>query len=72
MIRTMLVPNDRDVLIHLPKSFVGKKVEVIVHTVNEPAAAPQSSDVSLTHFASQQVLSTDWSTPEEDKAWENL
>ena len=31
-----------------------------------------SSDITLTHFASEKSLSKDWLTLEEDKAWKDL
>jgi hypothetical protein len=30
------------------------------------------NDLILTHFASEQVLATDWLTETEDEAWQNL
>jgi len=67
MIRTLITPRQQDISINLPKSFIGKKVEVIAFTLD---ATPQES--ILIHLASQDALSKDWLTPEEDKAWENL
>jgi len=68
MIRTLLVPDNQDISIQLPKSFVGKQVEVIAFTIDETPV----SEKPLTHFASQNVLAKDWLTTEEDEAWKNI
>ncbi|NIJ51615.1 hypothetical protein [Dyadobacter arcticus] len=72
MIRTLLVPDNQDISLQLPKSFVGKQVEVIAFTINETLAGSHALNKPMIHYASQQVLSKDWSTSEEDQAWENL
>lgn len=70
MIRTVVTPNNQDVSIHLPKNYVGKKVEVIAFTIEETVT--ENIDKPLTYFASEKILAKDWLTPEEDKAWHNL
>ncbi|MEO6285265.1 MAG: hypothetical protein ABIN80_11025 [Dyadobacter sp.] len=72
MIRTLLVPDNQDVSIQLPQSFVGKQVEVIAFTINDTVHESHAQDKPLTHYASQNVLSKDWLTSEEDEAWQNL
>ncbi|MBI2968455.1 MAG: hypothetical protein HYY40_11685 [Bacteroidetes bacterium] len=72
MIRAILNPQQSDISIHLPESYIGKKVEVIAFTSDEIADKRYEMDKPLTHFASEPYLSKYWSTPEEDKAWENL
>lgn len=68
MIRTLLIPENQDISLQLPKSFVDKQAEVIAFTVDESQIAKRP----MTQYASQQVLSKDWSISEEDQAWENL
>jgi hypothetical protein len=68
MIRTIITPDEQQISILLPKGFIGKRVEVIAFSIDEPSIV----DDIETHFASEHILSTDWLTPEEDQAWENL
>ena len=35
-------------------------------------AAEEGKDNVLTHFASEEILSHEWNSPEEDEAWKNL
>ncbi len=72
MIRTLLRPDTQNISIMLPQNFVGKQVEVIVFTIDETVSEPKTKDDIQTHYASQAVLAKDWSTPEEDIAWEDL
>jgi hypothetical protein len=72
MIRTLLVPENQNVSIQLPSSFIGKQVEVIAFTIDEGISETPIKDKPLTHLASQQVLAKEWLTPEEDTAWHNL
>ncbi|MCF2491864.1 hypothetical protein [Dyadobacter chenhuakuii] len=72
MVRTLLVPDNQDVSIQLPKSFVGKQVEVIAFTINEAIDGSLAQDKPLTHYASQNVLAKDWLTSDEDEAWKNI
>ena len=72
MIRTVLTPQQQDVSIHVPENYVGKRVEVIAFTIEETIKDSLTKDKPLTHFASEQVLSKYWLTPEEDKAWKDL
>lgn len=45
MIRTKIVPKDRNLVLPIPESYVGKEVEVLLYTnddlANEPASAPK-------------------------------
>jgi len=70
MVRTVVTPSHQDVSIHLPKNYIGKKVEVIAFTIEETFS--EKTDSTFTHIASEKSLAKDWLTPEEDKAWENL
>ncbi len=70
MIRTVVTPSNQDVSIHLPKNYIGKKVEVIAFTIEETVT--ENTDKTLTYYASEKALAKDWLTPEEDKAWHNL
>lgn len=72
MIRTVVTPEKPNISINLPESFVGKKVEVIAFTVEEALKDSTATNKLATHFASEHVLSKDWLTPEEDKAWQDL
>ena len=51
---------------------MGKKLEIIAFTIEDTKDDILPNDTIKTHFASQQVLSKDWLTPEEDEAWQNL
>jgi hypothetical protein len=72
MVRTILIPEKQDLSIHLPASYIGKKIEVIAFEVEEGAINNKISDQTLTHYASQSTLEKDWLTDEEDRAWQNL
>lgn len=72
MIRTLVTPHNQNISIVLPQNFVGKKVEIIAFTIEETKDDLLVKDSIKTYFASQQVLSKDWLTPEEDEAWQNL
>ena len=72
MIRTVITPEKSNISINLPESFVGKRVEVIAFTIEEAMDNFASDNKTTTHFASEAVLSKDWLTPEEDKAWQDL
>ena len=72
MIRTVLTPQQQHVSIHVPENYVGKQVEVIVFTIEETIKDSLTKDNPLIYFASEQVLSKYWLTPEEDKAWKDL
>ncbi|MBX3164140.1 MAG: DUF2281 domain-containing protein [Bacteroidetes bacterium] len=71
MIRTVLTPDKQNVSIHLPKNYVGKKIEVIAFAIEETVQQSEKERI-LTHFASEKTLSKDWLTPEEDQAWKDL
>jgi len=72
MIRTVLKPNKRSISIDLPEDFIGRQVEVLVFTIDEPVDQLQISDKPLTHIASEKVLGKEWLTAEEDHAWQDL
>ncbi len=73
MIKTLVTPSEQNISIHLPKNFVGKQVEVIAFTTDEVDSKDFSlSEKTVTHFASQNSLSKDWLTSQEDIAWKNL
>ena len=71
MIRTVLKPKNQNVSINLPESYVGKQVEILAFTIDE-AQETGTSKSTVTHYASEKVLSESWLTPEEDEAWQNL
>lgn len=72
MIRTVVTPNNQDVSIHLPKDYIGKKVEVIAFTIEETIDEPIKKYFPLTYLASEKSLAKDWLTSEEDQAWQDL
>jgi len=72
MIRTVVKPVNQKISINLPADFVGKQVEVIAFTIDEASEKEGITDISLTSFASEKVLSKDWLTPEEDLVWRDL
>jgi hypothetical protein len=72
MIRTVLTPHNQNVSINLPLNFIGKKVEVIAFTIDEAIIETPNLNKTFTHFASQEILSQDWLTPEEDLVWKDL
>lgn len=71
MIRTVVKPDNQNISIKLPESFIGKQVEVIAFTVEE-ARETEPADHLIAHLASEKVLAKDWLTAEEDSAWQNL
>ena len=71
IIRTVLIPEQQNISIHLPMQFIGKKVEVIAFSIEE-ADIEKGVEKIQTHFASEQVLAKDWLTTEEDEAWKDL
>ncbi|MCB9032685.1 MAG: hypothetical protein H6553_02495 [Chitinophagales bacterium] len=70
MLKTILIPDNNQVILKLPDNFIGKKIEIIAFTVEE--AKTVNDDTLLTHYASEKSLAKDWLTKEEDKAWELL
>lgn len=67
---TISTPDKPGISITLPESFVGKRVEVIAFTIEETMGDFAEAHDTKTHFYSEAVLSKDWLTPEEDKAWQ--
>lgn len=72
MIRTLITPENTNISLEIPASFVGKKVEVIAFTVGDALENDIEQDQTLTHYASQKSLEKDWLSDEEDQAWQNL
>jgi hypothetical protein len=72
MVRTLITPENTNILLEVPASFVGKQVEVIAFTVSDFVEEGVEKDQILTHYASQKNLEKDWLTEEEDEAWQNL
>jgi hypothetical protein len=72
MVRTLITPENTNIMLEVPASFVGKQVEVIAFTVNDFVEECVEQDQILTHYASQRTLEKDWLTEEEDEAWQNL
>lgn len=46
MIRTIVTPDNQDINLHIPKSYVGKKIEVIVFAVDEAVAEPKKATMA--------------------------
>ncbi|SEJ77136.1 hypothetical protein SAMN05216327_11943 [Dyadobacter sp. SG02] len=72
MIRTLITPENTSISLEVPASFIGKQVEVIAFTLSESVEEDLERDHTLTHYASQNSLSNDWLTDDEDKAWQDL
>jgi len=72
MIKTLITPENTNISLEIPASFIGKQVEIIAFTVDELSGKSIHDDPTLTHYASQNSLSKDWLTDEEDEAWQNL
>lgn len=70
---------EEDVKVYLPINF-----EQVIQLVYQLSNAEKQrlleylenwqteAEPTLTHFASEQALAADWSTPEEDEAWADL
>lgn len=41
MVRTLITPEDRNILIRVPEDYIGKQVEVIVFTLEENSNVAQ-------------------------------
>jgi hypothetical protein len=72
MIRTVIIPDQETISISLPKSYIGKQVEVIAFTLDDDINETMLMEEQLIYRASEKSLAKDWSTPEEDKAWQDL
>lgn len=72
MVRTLVKPENQNISIHLPESFIGRQVEIIAFTIDETVNVKSHNDAPLTHFASEKVLAEDWLSDEENIAWQNL
>lgn len=72
MIRALIRPENTNISLEIPASFIGKQVEVIAFMVEESTEEGVEQDHTLTHYASQKSLAKDWLTDEEDEAWQNL
>ena len=67
MIRTVITPTKGQIVMDLPKDYIGKKIEIIAFTIEETL-----QEKTLTQFASEKSLAKEWLTEVEDKAWEKL
>jgi hypothetical protein len=73
MLRKLITPNNQDINIHIPENFIGKELEVLIFPLTEIFEETTVLESSiLTHHASEAVLSKDWLSAEEDKAWKDL
>jgi hypothetical protein len=72
MLQTIITPQQTDIIIHLPESYVGKEVEFIAFTKDEATSKSNKNSENLIHFASEKSLAKDWLTDEENEAWKNL
>ncbi|HLF63225.1 MAG TPA: hypothetical protein VI603_05720 [Saprospiraceae bacterium] len=68
----MIIPEQETISINLPKSYIGRQVEVIAFTIDGNINDMLLMDEPLTYLASEKSLAKDWSTPEEDIAWKDL
>jgi hypothetical protein len=46
MIRTVVTPENQDINLHLPESYVGKKIEVIAFEIDEANQEPKKMKMS--------------------------
>lgn len=60
--------TNHKITINLPKSFSGKKVEVIILPLKEE----NKMAICEPAFLSEASLAKDWNKKEEDNAWKNL
>ena len=72
MICTVVTPQNQELSIEIPSKYVGKKIEVIAFTVEEAINEFEITDKTITHLATEKVLSKDLLTIEEDTAWQTL
>lgn len=35
MVRTVIIPENQDILIHIPENYIGKQIEVLLYAVDE-------------------------------------
>ena len=47
MIRTVVTPKDTDLHIAIPSDYVGKQVEVLLYTTDEPMQLPPTEIVDI-------------------------
>jgi hypothetical protein len=50
MIRSLITPQTTDIHIAIPDDYVGKKVEVLVFTYDEPSKAPEPTPNIMSQF----------------------
>lgn len=73
MVRTLITPDNQDISIKVPQSYIGKRVEIIAFTVEETMEEISvMKEPLLTYLASEKSLEKDWLKPEEDLAWQDL
>jgi len=46
MIRTVVIPDNQDLYLHIPESYVGKKIEVIAFAIEEATQEPKKSKMA--------------------------
>ena len=56
MVRKILIPTENTYLLHLPDSFVGRRVEVLAFEVEAPAEAMARPDVASTRAHLQALV----------------
>ena len=72
MIRTEVTSQNQELFIQIPSNYVGRKIEVIAFTVDEAINEFEITDKTITHLATEKVLSKNWLTIEEDTALQTL
>jgi hypothetical protein len=65
---TVTIPQVQEQLRRLPPDKLGVVYDFISYLIERGA----SSEAFQTMLASEDVLSRDWNTPEEDEAWADL
>ncbi|AMR33415.1 hypothetical protein A0256_19310 [Mucilaginibacter sp. PAMC 26640] len=47
MVKTILTPKDRDISIHIPESYVGKQIEIVLYALDEVKSTQSPAQVHV-------------------------
>ncbi len=72
MIRQLMTPGSRDILLKVPPDFVGKSIEIIAFILDEQTENLTVKEDPAPYFVSESLLAKDWLKDEEDEAWKSL
>jgi hypothetical protein len=59
MIRTIITPENQDVSIHVPESFIGKQIEVLMYDIDELKQDEVQNKKKASEFRGKLNLSDD-------------